>query len=135
MGTRTNLKNIAKKWITLWCTPVNWELFDRLHAEHFEDCSAAGRLPNKEGFAQGLAELVRAFPDLQTKVEGLLIDESISQVAIRWTAEGTNQKKFLGVGPTNNLTKITGIEVIEIQHDRIIRRWGEWDISDHVGGS
>jgi steroid delta-isomerase-like uncharacterized protein len=132
MSTRKNLINIAKKWITLWCTPVNWELFDQLHAEHFEDCSAAVRSPTKKGFAQGLAELVQAFPDLQTKIAGLVIDESISQVAVRWTAEGTNQKKFFGVGPTNNLTIITGIEIIEIQHGRIIRRWGEWDISGHV---
>jgi hypothetical protein len=26
----------------MWCAPVDWDLFDRLHADDFEDCSAAG---------------------------------------------------------------------------------------------
>jgi len=132
---RSNLESIAKKWITLWCTPVDWELFDRIHAEQFEDCSSVERPPTKEEFAQGLAELVRAFPDIHTTVEGFVIDESRYQVAVRWTAQGTNQTKFIGIGPTKRLTTITGIEIIEIQGSRIVRRWEEWDISDHVGGT
>ena len=132
MSKRAELESIAKKWIGLWCAPVDWQLFDRLHADQFEDCSPAGRPPTKEGFAQGLAEFVRAFPDLHTTVEGLVVDESRSQVAVRWAARGTNGEKFLGIGPTHRLTPITGIEIIEIQDDRIVRRWGEWDISAHT---
>ena len=135
MSTRENLESIAIKWISLWSTPVNWELFDSLHAEYFEDCSAAGRAPTKEGFAKGLSEIVRAFPDLQTVVNGLVIDESKSQVAVRWVAQGTNQKRFLGIGPTKNLTTLKGIEIIEIKDSRIVRRWGEWDISNHAEGT
>ena len=135
MSKRDDLASIAEKWIALWCAPVDWELFDRLHAEHFEDCSSAKRQPTKEGFAQGLDELVGAFPDLHTSVEGLVIDELKSQVAVRWSAQGTNKSKFLGIGPTNQWTKITGIEIIEIQESRIIRRWGEWDISAHAEGA
>ncbi len=135
MSTRANLESIAKKWITLWCSPVDWGLFDRLHAEQFEDCSSAGRPATKKGFAQGLAELARAFPDLQTTVEGLVIDETKSQVAVRWSSRGTNKTRFLGVGPTNQLTVITGIEIIEVQDDRIVRRWGEWDITAHADGT
>ena len=131
MNTRAELESIATKWITLWCAPVDWRLFDQLHAENFVDCSSAGRLATKEGFAQGLAEIIRAFPDLHTTVEGLVIDESKSQVAVRWVAQGTNRSRFLGIGPINRLTPITGIEIIEIQDGQIIRRWGEWDISAH----
>jgi steroid delta-isomerase-like uncharacterized protein len=132
MSTRANLESIAKKWITLWCFPVDWGLFDRLHSEQFEDCSSAGRPATKKGFAQGLAELVRAFPDLHTTVEGLVIDETKSKVAVMWSSRGTNKTKFLGVGPTDQLTVITGIEIIEVQDDRIVRRWGEWDITAHA---
>ena len=132
VDTRVELARIATKWITLWCAPVDWHLFDQLHAENFVDGSSAGRPATKDGFAQGLAELIRAFPDLHTTVEGLVIDESRSQVAVRWAAQGTNRSEFLGIGPTNRLTLITGIEIIEIQDGQIIRRWGEWDISAHV---
>ena len=40
MSTRLELESIARQWISLWCAPVDWVLFDRLHAEAFEDCSA-----------------------------------------------------------------------------------------------
>lgn len=135
MRRRENLEEIAQRWIGLWCAPVDWELFENLHAEHFEDCSAAGRAPTKSGFAEGLFEMVQAFPDLQTAVDGLVVDELRSTVAVRWVARGTNEKRFLGIGPTKKLTTIKGIEIIEVQDNRIIRRWGEWDISNHLEGT
>ena len=88
MSTRLELESIARQWISLWRTPVDWALFDRLHAEAFEDCSPAGRPATKQGFAQGLAEFAEAFPDLQARVEGLAVDETASLVAVRWAAAG-----------------------------------------------
>lgn len=131
MTHRSELERIAHQWVSLWCVPVDWQLFDSLHAEQFEDCSSAGRPTSKQGFAKGLAEFVGAFPDLQTKVENLVVDEVNSHVAIRWSANGTNRTPFLGVGPTNQSTHITGIEIIEVRANKIVRRWGEWDISEH----
>lgn len=132
--SRADLENIATQWISLWCVPVDWKLFDRLHADTFEDCSAIGRAPTKQGFADGLRKLVRAFPDLQTRVEQLVVDVENSRVAVRWSARGTNRATFLGTGPTGRLTTITGIEIIEIKQSQIVRRWGEWDISAHTAG-
>src|SRR5213078_890546 len=131
MPTRTELESIATQWVSLWCVPVDWQLFDRLHSAEFEDCSSAERSPAKEGFAAGLAEFTRAFPDLCTRVEHLVVDTQNAQVAIRWSATGTNQAKFLGLGPTGQLTPITGIEIIEVRNGQVVKRWGEWDIWNH----
>jgi len=128
---RADLEAIARQWISLWCVPVDWDLFDRLHADDFEDCAAAGRDTTKPAFAGGLAELVRAFPDLETRVDDLVVDEAAGRVAVRWSSRGTNRETFLGVGPTGRETPITGIEIIEIRAGRIVRRWGEWDITAH----
>ena len=127
-----NLVAIANDWISLWCTPVNWELFDRLHSDVFQDCASAGRESTKSGFAAGLAELTQAFPDLMTMVDDLIVDLSANKVAVRWTARGTNALRYMNVGPTHKPTVIRGIEIIEIDSGQIIRRWGEWDISDHA---
>lgn len=132
VANRSDLADVATEWISLWCVPVDWSRFDAMHAGSFEDCTSAGRASTKEGFAEGLAALVRAFPDLQTRVTDLVVDEAASKVAVRWAAEGTNREPFLGVGPTGRLTTITGIEIIEIHNGQVIRRWGEWDISDHL---
>jgi steroid delta-isomerase-like uncharacterized protein len=129
MPSRAELQRIAAQWISLWCAPVNWQLFDQLHSADFEDCSSGGRPATKEGFAAGLAEMVRAFPDLHTRVEDVVVDEQSGQAAIRWSATGTNRAKYAGVGPTDRITPITGIEVIEVRDGQIVKRWGEWDIS------
>ncbi|MGB5250612.1 MAG: ester cyclase [Gammaproteobacteria bacterium] len=130
---RTDLESVARQWISLWCAPVDWDLFERLHADDFEDCSSAGRPTSKQGFAQGIAEFVHAFPDLRTRVDDLVIDTAAKRVAVRWSASGINLSRYLGTGPTRRLTRITGIEIIEIRRGRIMRRWGEWDISAHTG--
>lgn len=132
-GTRQALTDLTAKWISLWSVPVDWALFDALHGDDFEDCSSAGRSVSKEGFAGGLRDLTNAFPDLTTNVEDLVIDEDRSMVAVHWSASGTNRQRYLGLGPTNRRTRITGIEIIEIRHGRVVRRWGEWDITDHGG--
>jgi steroid delta-isomerase-like uncharacterized protein len=128
---RSELEAVARQWISLWCAPVDWALFDRLHAEDFEDCSAAGRDTTKQAFAGGLTDLMGAFPDLETKVDDLVVDEATGRVAVRWSSTGTNRETFLGIRPTGRKTPITGIEIIEVRDGRIVRRWGEWDISAH----
>jgi predicted ester cyclase len=131
MSTRQELIATATKWLSLWNTPVDWALFDSIHSETFEDCASSGRPTTKQGFAQGLAELARAFPDLRTVLQSLVVDDQISTVAVRWSARGTNVERFLEIGPTNRATQMTGIEIIQIVGGRVARRWGEWDISAH----
>jgi steroid delta-isomerase-like uncharacterized protein len=135
MSRRGELESVAYQWISLWCAPVDWALFDRLHAQDFEDRSAAGRATTRQAFAAALAELVRAFPDLATRVEDVVVDEAAGRVAVRWSSLGTNREAFMGIGPTGSKTPITGIEIIEVRDGQIVRRWGEWDISAHVGAS
>jgi len=129
---REELEAIARTWISPWCVPVDCDLFDVLHADAFCDGSSAGRSIDKQGFADGLAVLVSAFPDLQTVTNDVLIDVDRSRVAVRWTATGTNRAKYVGVGPTNRVTTFTGIEIVEIRDGRIVKRWGEWDATEHV---
>lgn len=130
--TRDDMIWVVKEWISLWNPPVDWDLFDTLHAEDFKDCTPAERVGTKKGFAQGLKEFTSAFPDLRTRVKDIMVDESRNMATVRWSASGTNRKNYLGVGPTNKKTTITGIEIVEIRWGRITRRWGEWDISDHI---
>ena len=132
MSQSAELESLAYQWISRWCAPVDWQLFDRLHGADFQDCSSAGRATTKQAFAAGLADLIDAFPDLQAQVEDLVVDDAHNRLAVRWSAIGTNRLPFLGVGPTGRPTPMTGIEIIEIENGQIIRRWGEWDITAHA---
>lgn len=131
MTARDDLAALARRWVSLWTVPVDWALFERIHDDGFVDGSSVGRPADKRGFAAGLAAFVRAFPDLRTHVEDLVIDEPGARVSVRWSATGTNREAYMGIGPTQRTTRISGIEIIEIRAGRIVRRWGEWDISDH----
>jgi len=132
MASRDELAAIAVQWVSLWSVPVDWELFERLHAPAFVDESSAGRPSTREGFGQGLAAFARAFPDVRTVADDLVVDVERSRVAVRWTATGTNAGRYLGAGPTHAVTRITGIEIIEVAAGRIVRRWGEWDVTAHL---
>jgi steroid delta-isomerase-like uncharacterized protein len=133
-ATPGSLRALAAEWISLWCAPVDWARFDRLHAATFADHSPAGRPADKAGFAAGLREFVAAFPDLHTTVEDTIVEAARRRVVVRWRAEGTNRGRFLGVGPTGRRTVITGIEILEVAEGRVVGRWGEWDILDHLAG-
>lgn len=128
---RTELETITRQWISLWNAPGNWALFDNMHADEFEDCSPAGRPNTKEAYVEDLRNFLTVFPDLTIQVNDMVVDVERQRVAVRWSAEGTNRVKFLGIGPTNRKTPITGIEIVEIQQKKIIKRWGEWDINQH----
>lgn len=131
MPDADRLRAVARRWVLLWNAPVDWAAFDAIHHPDFEDRSSAGRPSDKQGFAQGLRDFVSAFPDVVTTLEDLVVDPSTGQVAVRWRAVGTNRSRYLGIGPTGRRTVITGIEIIRIDGERVIRRWGEWDINDH----
>ena len=131
MSEREALARVAREWVELWTAPVDWAAFDRLHADDFEDCAAAGRPPTKQGFASGLERMLAAFPDLRTTADDVVVDVAAARVAVRWRARGTNRARYLDIGPTQRPTTITGIEIIEIRAGRVVKRWGEWDITDH----
>ena len=129
---RSALIELARQWISLWTAPLNRGLFEALHAEDFADESPAGRGANKAAFRRGIEDLFAAFPDLRAQADDFVVDESAGRVAVRWSAKGTNRARFLGHGPTNKPIRMTGIEIIEFRGAEIIRRWGEWDISEFL---
>lgn len=134
MLDRESLSTMVRQWISLWSAPVDWDLFDRLHADDFRDGSSAGRPPTKAAFASALSSFVDAFPDVTTTVDDLVVDVEAQRVAVRWSAVGTNRRAYLGVGPTHRRTRITGIEIVVVRGGRVVERWGEWDIAGHLGG-
>jgi steroid delta-isomerase-like uncharacterized protein len=133
-ASRDELAEIVRRWVSLWTAPLDWALFDALHAEDFEDGASAGRDVTRAAYAEGLREFMAAFPDARTQVDDLVIDVERQQVAVRWSSLATNRLPYLGLGPTQRQTRIRGIEIVQIAGGRIRRRWGEWDISDHRAG-
>lgn len=121
------LRAIALHWMEEGWQKGNAAIVDELHAEDFVDHDSAGRAGDREGFKEGIRALYAAFPDFYATAEGMVIDVTTGSVAVRWSATGTQQGMFMGVPPTGKRFTFVGIEIIRVENDRIVERWGLWD--------
>jgi predicted ester cyclase len=121
------LREVAHRWVHVGWQEPQQTAFAELHHPEFQDHSASGRPPTREGFWEGVVELYRAFPDFFARVEDLIVEPEMGKVSIRWTATGTQRGEFLEGAPTNRQVQFEGIEIIRVQSGRIMERWGEWN--------
>jgi predicted ester cyclase len=62
-----------------------------------------------------------AFPDLQLKVEDLVIEGD--KVAQRWSWTGTQKGEFMGAPPTGQKTTMRGLAIVHIADGKIADIW------------
>ena len=132
------LRAIARRWIEEGWQQGRADMVDELHAPHFVDHDSAGRTTDREGFKEGIFGLYAAFPDFYAVIEDLVVDASAKKVAVRWVANGTHQAPFWGIPPTAQRIAFRGIEIIRIEGERIVERWGEWNgvaLLEQLGGA
>jgi steroid delta-isomerase-like uncharacterized protein len=120
------LRAVALRWLKLW-QRGDLADFDAIHAPEFVDFAPAGRPPTRDGFREGLIALYQTFPDFDVGVEDLVVDTAARKVVVRWSATATHGGSFLGVAPTGRTVVFHGIEIVRIERDLIVERWGEWD--------
>lgn len=137
--TAERLREIARRWII-----EGWQRGDTtallaLHAPDFVDYGApSGRAATRTGFAGGVADLYRAFPDFSATIDDLVVDVTAARIAVRWSASGTHQSAYMGYRPSGRRITFRGIEIIHVTDGLIDARWGEWDgldlVSQFAGG-
>lgn len=124
--TRSSLKALAERWLSFW-QGGDLGCFDEIHSPAFIDRSSVGRSSGRDGFRQGIADLYAAFPDFHGEADRFVVDENASTVAIRWKASGTHKRIFFGVAPTGRRIQFEGIEIIRVDRNQVVERWGEWN--------
>jgi steroid delta-isomerase-like uncharacterized protein len=123
-----SLRALAQRWII-----EGWQRGDAttlvaLHSAEFVDYAApTEREATREGFATGVADLYRAFPDFRATIDDLIVDTAAAKVAVRWSASGTHQGAYLGYPASGRRITFRGIEIIHVTEGLIDARWGEWD--------
>ena len=125
--TAERLQEIAHRWMEEGWQKGNLAVDDELHAAGFVDRSSGDRASGREGFKEGIAQLYAAFSDFYAVIEDLVVDAAGGKVAVRWTATGTHTGPFMGIKPTGQQVCFAGIEIIRIENEQIVERWGEWD--------
>ena len=127
---RKELRAIALRWMVEIWQEGKVGAVDELHAPDFIDHSPGSRNSDNEGFKSGVRDHYKAFPDFYAATEELAIDEAAGKVTILWAATGTHLGEYLGVPPSGRRIAFRGIEILRIENDRIVERWGEWDGMD-----
>jgi steroid delta-isomerase-like uncharacterized protein len=126
-GACERLAAVARQWMTEVWRERRLAAIDALHADTFVDHSPAGRGTDRAAYAAGVRELFDAFPDFAAETDAVHVDEAAATVTVRWHARGTHRGPFLGRAPTGRKITFRGIEILTIEADRIVARWGEWD--------
>ncbi|HLW03315.1 MAG TPA: ester cyclase [Ktedonobacterales bacterium] len=125
-----DLKVLAIRWMQDVWQNGDVEAADFLHAPNFLDHSPGEYSPDNEGFKASVRALHKGFPDLSALHSDLIIDPIADKVVVRWVAMGTHRGPFMGAAATEKQVLFGGIDILRIEHGRIIERWREWD---HIG--
>ena len=90
------------------------EVFDEIMSPDIVDHAPfPEQAPGLEGFKGVFALMLSAFPDYQSTVEDQVAEGD--KVVTRFSSQGTHQGEFMGIAPTGNRVRVTGIDI-----DRVV---------------
>jgi steroid delta-isomerase-like uncharacterized protein len=103
--------------------PLADSLFSTDHVYHDPSSPWVGRGP--KGMKDLVSNYQTAFPDAHWKIEDTIDEGNI--VVTRWTGTGTQRGELMGIAPTGNPVKVSGIWIHEFAGEKIIESWNVWD--------
>jgi steroid delta-isomerase-like uncharacterized protein len=101
---------------------------DEFMAAEYVEHPRPSTLPSgTEGLKQLIAAYRTAFPDLKMTLDDIFAEGEM--VAFRWSVSGTHLGDWLGVPPTGNHVRATGITVFRIAGGKVVESWTSIDLS------
>ncbi|MEQ8433752.1 MAG: ester cyclase [Oceanicaulis sp.] len=98
------------------------ELIDQLYTDDVTDhMPLPGQPPGVSGLRQVVEQFHAALPDLQITVHGVLAEED--RALDFWTLEATHTGEVMGLAPTGNRIRFSGIDMVRIRDGRISDIW------------
>src|SRR5215217_3641793 len=86
-----------------------------------------GRLTSRDSLKQLLAMYYTAFPDMKSVLHDILAQGD--RVTYRWSVSATHLGDWLGIPPTGNHMRATGITIYRIVGGKAVEGWTSIDIS------
>src|SRR5215218_7595106 len=86
-----------------------------------------GRLTSRHSLKQLLAMYYKAFPDMKSVLHDILAQGD--RVAFRWSVNATHLGDWLGIPPTGNHMRATGITIYRIAEGKALEGWSSVAIS------
>jgi steroid delta-isomerase-like uncharacterized protein len=104
----------------------NLDLIDQVSTEDYVDHDPIVGDQDRESVKQTISGYREAFPDLQFTIEDAFAADD--RVVVRWRAEGTFEKAFMGQEPTHEKGEpVYGIGIDRYQDGKLAESWTQWD--------
>jgi len=94
----------------------------------YDPNSESGEVRGAETMKQEIEYFRNAVPDLTYTVEDQVAEGE--KVVSRYTATGTHQGEFFGVGPTDKPIEMSGIQIDRFDEEsgKMVEEWPEYDL-------
>ena len=90
-------------------------------ADYVEHPIPSGLPPGAEGLKQMTTTYRTTFPNLKATLDDIFAEGD--RVAFRWSVSGTHLGDWLGIPPTGNHVRATGISVFRIAGGKVVEGW------------
>lgn len=127
------LREIANRYIEAGWQKGDVEALNHILAANFANRGSNGGGATLEDFKKSITELFTGLPDFIAVIEDVVIDVAASKAAIRWTGTGAHTGAMMGMQPTGKRMTFRGIDIIQIENERIVERWGESNAAEVLG--
>jgi steroid delta-isomerase-like uncharacterized protein len=120
-------KALARRWFEDLFNAGNLEVADEITApDHVNHDPTLPDIPTGPEGQKQVVNLYRgAFTNAHISVEEQLAEGD--RVVTRWTSSGTHQGEFMGVAPSGNQVRITGITINRVSGGKIEESWTNYD--------
>lgn len=88
-----------------------------------EDVSGSGPVDGLAAYVQGVAAVIRAFPDYRWEPQQVVVQGDT--VCVRLLGRGTHTGTFSGIAPTGRTVTVQELVVYRFAGGRIVRCWGD----------
>src|SRR5437016_5725776 len=122
-------KQLARRWFEeVWNQQKRESIAKMFSADGLAHGLAAegGPLRGPQAFEAFHQAFLNAFPDLRVAIEDLIAEDD--KVAIRWNVTGTLRGTGLGVTPTGQSMKVTGMSILRVSKGAIVEAWNNFDV-------
>lgn len=121
MSLDENKSLMRRFYEEFWCKG-NADAVDELAAPDFVDHQLpAGWPQGRDGLKKLVREWRTGFPDMHETIEDLIAEGD--RVTGRFILTGTHQGPFLGIDPTGEQVRLSGIDIVRMEDGRIAEWW------------
>ena len=118
-------KTLVRRFIEEVINQGNLAALDNLLASTYRYHAPGLEVSGAEGMKQVFTMLRTAFPDWDETLEELIAEKD--KVVFRVTGRGTHRGEFSGIPATGKLVAMQGIDIVRIDHGKIVEHWANFD--------